>query len=185
MEQLLESLLARIAALDARLIELIVGLRTPLATKLMTSVTGLGSAAAAATFLGVFRLAGWDEEFRVAAVGLAITGAVVGILMATVRRPFPPDPVCVTAGGASVATSFPSGHAAGVAVFALTADRSETLPTLPVAALAALVAVSRVYLGTHYPSDTVAGVLVGVGAFLLAERALARVRDRRGAATDE
>jgi len=34
--------------------------------------------------------------------------------------------------------------------------------------LAALVAVSRVYLGTHYLTDTVAGVGIGIAAFLLA-----------------
>jgi len=59
------------------------------------------------------------------------------------------------------------------------ASRSETLPSAPVAALAGLVVVSRVYLGTHYPSDAVAGVLIGAGAFLLARRALARF-DARG-----
>jgi membrane-associated phospholipid phosphatase len=44
------------------------------------------------------------------------------------------------------------------------------LLSLPVAAVAVLVAVSRIYLGTHYLSDTIAGVLIGVGAFLVARR---------------
>jgi undecaprenyl-diphosphatase len=40
--------------------------------------------------------------------------------------------------------------------------------------LAAVVAVSRIYLGTHYLSDTVAGIAIGIASVLLAERVLAR-----------
>jgi undecaprenyl-diphosphatase len=149
-------------------------LRGPLVTKVLTSVTGLGSASAALVFLGVFRLAGWERELRRAGAALAVTGLVVGALMATVQRPFPPNPVCVTDGAETVAHSFPSGHAAAVTVFALVSRRSSALPFAPVAALAALVAFSRVYLGTHYLSDTLVGVLVGVGALVLADRALER-----------
>lgn len=158
---------------DHAALRLIYELRGPFVTKALTSVTGLGSATAALVFLGVFRLAGWDEEFRLAAPALALVGVAVVVLMATVQRPFPPDPVCVTE-GAAVARSFPSGHAAGVAAFAAVARRSRELPFLPVAALAFLVAFSRIYLGTHYLSDTLAGVCIGVAAVFLAGRALAR-----------
>ena len=134
----------------------------------MTSVTGLGSATAALVFLGVCHLAGWDDELWSAGVALALTGVVVGTLMATIQRPFPPDPVCLTDGADTVATSFPSGHAAAVTVYAMTARRSAVLPFGIVAVLAGLIAVSRVYLGTHYASDTIVGVLIGIGAFLVA-----------------
>jgi undecaprenyl-diphosphatase len=52
------------------------------------------------------------------------------------------------------------------------------LPTTVPAVLAAAVVVSRVYLGTHYLTDTVAGVLVGVLAFRLAGAVLARYERR-------
>jgi membrane-associated phospholipid phosphatase len=168
MTGLLADLWAFVLWLDYHVVDLTLALRQPLLTKLMTSVTGLGSATAALVFLGVCYLADWTDELRSAALALALTGAVVGTLMLTVARPFPPGPVCMTSGAETVATSFPSGHAAAVTVFAMTARRSSVLPFGPVAVLAALIAVSRVYLGTHFFSDTVVGVLIGVAAFAAA-----------------
>jgi len=160
-------------ALDTQTALLLAELRAPLATKLLTSVTGLGSATAALVFLGLFFAAGWREETERAGIALAVTGLVVATLMTVVARPFPPMPVCQTTGEA-VASSFPSGHAAAGTVFALTARRSEKLPVAVVAPLALFVAVSRVYLGTHYLTDTVAGVAIGAGAVAPAGVVLAR-----------
>jgi undecaprenyl-diphosphatase len=174
MQELLDEILHYVIALDYRAVWLVLELRGPLVTKVMTSVTGLGSAAAAAVFLGVFYLAGWRDEYLTAGVAILVVGALVPTLMGLFQRPFPPQPVCMTGGAETVAHSFPSGHAAAVTVFALTAWRSDQLPTLPVAGLAALVAVSRVYLGTHFLSDTVAGVVLGAGATLLAWRLVSR-----------
>jgi undecaprenyl-diphosphatase len=174
MQELLQEVLGYVVALDYRAVGLILELRGPLVTKVMTSVTGLGSAAAAAVFLGVFYLAGWRDEYLTAGVAILVVGALVPTLMGLFQRPFPPQPVCMTGGAETVAHSFPSGHAAAVTVFALTAWRSDDLPFLPIAGVALLVAVSRIYLGTHFLSDTVAGVLLGVGATLLAWRVVAR-----------
>ena len=170
MVQLLSALTNRIFEIDRFVAEIVAELREPLITKVVTSVTGLGSAAAALVFLGLFYLAGWDDELDVAVPSVVLTGVVVGVLMLTVQRAFPPHPVCLRAGSETATTSFPSGHAASVTVFALTAHRSDVLPSLLVAAVALLVAVSRIYLGTHYLSDTITGVLIGVGAFLVARR---------------
>ncbi|TKX78046.1 phosphatase PAP2 family protein, partial [Halorubrum sp. SD626R] len=51
----------------------------------------------------------------------------------------------------------------------------EELPFAATAALAALIAFSRIYLGTHYLSDTVFGVGLGIAAVLVAERILDRI----------
>lgn len=58
-------------------------------------------------------------------------------------------------------TSFPSGHAA--AAFAFATGAGHVLPSagVPLRALAALVAYSRVHTGVHYPSDVLAGALLG------------------------
>lgn len=175
MESVLADLLDALVRFDAVTMERIVAFRNPLATKILTSATGLGSATAALVFVGLGYLAGWDEEYRHALVALALSGVVVGTLMLTIQRPFPPQPVCLTDGSETVATSFPSGHAAAVTVYAMTARRSEILPFGIVATLAGVVAFSRVYLGTHYLTDTVVGVAIGIAAFLVAGWLLARV----------
>lgn len=174
MQGLLSAIFERILELDQLTVELVLELRSPLVTKVMTSVTGLGSATAAVVLLGLFHLAGWRSEFTHSAVALAIAGVVVGTLMLTIQRPFPPQPVCMTDGAETVAHSFPSGHAAAVTIFAMTARKSEALPFGIAAVLAGTIAISRVYLGTHFLSDTVVGVLIGVGAFALARAAIRR-----------
>jgi len=77
--------------------------------------------------------------------------------------------------GCGSGKSFPSAHAADTAAAA--AVVSWAAPALaPLAlAIALLVGVSRVYLGVHYPSDVVAGWVLGA-AIGLALIAIARLR---------
>lgn len=180
MDGLLADILAFVFALDDRAVAFVLDIRHPFLTKMLTSVTGLGSATAALAFLGVCYLADWREEFTRGLFALSLTGVVVATLMATVQRPFPPDPVCLTDGAETVAHSFPSGHAAAVAVYATLAYDSDVLPFGVLAPFALVVAFSRIYLGTHYLSDTVFGLGVGVAAVLLATWLLDRfeLRDR-------
>lgn len=80
--------------------------------------------------------------------------------------------------------SCPSGHAAGAfAVFAFAAlhIRRPALSAL-IGLFATLIALSRVYLGVHYPSDIVAGAIVGGTMSATITYILRRRRDASGEA---
>jgi undecaprenyl-diphosphatase len=73
--------------------------------------------------------------------------------------------------------SFPSGHA--TVSFACATVLTFAIPRLvvPLYALAALIAFSRVYVGVHYPSDVLAGAVLGI-LLATALRMLAAARHR-------
>jgi membrane-associated phospholipid phosphatase len=77
-----------------------------------------------------------------------------------VRRPRPVlgaelPPLASTISG----RSYPSAHAA--TSFAAARALRSALPSLPLYAAAGAMALTRPYLGVHYPSDVVAGALLG------------------------
>ncbi len=79
--------------------------------------------------------------------------------------------------------SFPSGHASSAfaAAVVLGAYAPRLRPIL--VTVATLVAISRVWLGVHYPSDVVAGAALGTTIALLTLGVIRRVRETRGART--
>ena len=60
-----------------------------------------------------------------------------------------------------VSPSFPSGHAASAFAFASTMGEEVPVTWAPLHLTAALVGYARVHTGVHYPSDVVAGSLIG------------------------
>jgi membrane-associated phospholipid phosphatase len=62
--------------------------------------------------------------------------------------------------------SYPSAHATTSAAAAM--GLSRVLPAAPVWSVAGALALSRLYLGVHYPSDTVAGFALGLAVAELA-----------------
>jgi len=63
--------------------------------------------------------------------------------------------------------SFPSGHTA--ASFSLATTLALNIPKLYILlfGLAMIIAISRIYLGVHYPTDVAAGILLGLGGALM------------------
>jgi undecaprenyl-diphosphatase len=72
-------------------------------------------------------------------------------------------------------TSFPSGHSASAAAFAVAVGDVVPALRVPLRAAATIVAFSRVYTGVHYPGD----VLVGASVGALVGRLAADVARRR------
>ena len=62
---------------------------------------------------------------------------------------------------APTTTSFPSGHAATAVAGTMALARVWPAARWAMAGLAALIAFSRIYVGVHYPTDVVAGALLG------------------------
>lgn len=83
------------------------------------------------------------------------------------RRPRPELEGLPPLGGAPSSLSFPSAHATASFTAATVATRISPDLAPAVFGLAALMALTRPYLGMHYPSDVLAGALLGT-AFGLA-----------------
>ena len=85
--------------------------------------------------------------------------------------------------GAQRGWSFPSGHATcGHACAWVLFCRAPKKYGAPALALAVLIALSRLYVGVHYPSDVLGGALIGICsaamAMFIADRAAARLAKR-------
>ncbi|MFD5131099.1 bifunctional phosphatase PAP2/diacylglycerol kinase family protein [Streptomyces olindensis] len=108
---------------------------------------------------------------RAASRGLASLGlaslAVRTLGKRSVRRPGPalaPVPLLRRVPRRPITTSFPSGHAASAAAFAVGVTLESPAWGAVVTPVAASVALSRVSTGEHFPSDVLAGAALGVGA---------------------
>jgi undecaprenyl-diphosphatase len=109
----------------------------------------------------------------VAADALADLLASLGKAIVHRHRPFEHQ-----LGPAVSSSSFPSGHAA--TSFACATVLSVLVPRwrVPFFVLATLIALSRLYNGVHYPTDVVAGALLGVFVALLVMAAASRTGRR-------
>lgn len=100
-----------------------------------------------------------------ATVSLAVASTTVnGIAKLVVGRARPPlDGIAAgrRVRRLPVTTSFPSGHAASAAAFAVGAAREAPATAVPLGLLAAGVGLSRVWTGAHFPADVLVGAAVG------------------------
>jgi membrane-associated phospholipid phosphatase len=103
--------------------------------------------------------------------GLAAVGGAYLVntaLKFVVRRRRPDVPGLPPLTGTPTGLSFPSAHA--TSSFAAARAYSGLLPAAPLYGLATGLALSRLYLGVHWPTDSVAGAALGTAVGTLAGR---------------
>jgi undecaprenyl-diphosphatase len=92
-------------------------------------------------------------------VGLLLYRALKNVLVR--ERPFMTHAAIVCAGRPLDRFSFPSGHTLHAVSFTLIVCSALPMLALLLVPLAVLIALSRVVLGLHYPSDVLAGAVLG------------------------
>jgi undecaprenyl-diphosphatase len=164
------SLLRRLGRYDRAAYRSVARMSTPLLDEPLRRVSDLANHSKPWFLLaGLLALLGGRKGRRAALAGLGAVGAaslVVNQPMKMAGERLRPD-----RDGLGVpkqrwvrmplSTSFPSGHSASAAAFAVAVG--DLLPTLrlPLRAAASVVGFSRVYTGVHYPSDVLVGAAVG------------------------
>lgn len=135
----------------------------PSAERAVACFSRLGEHGSVWTAIGV---AGWALDpprrphWRRASTVVSTTYVLNMALKWTVRRPRPELPGLPPLTGTPTKLSFPSAHASTSFAAALRYSRLG-LPRGPLYALATGMALSRLYLGVHYPSDVLAGAALG------------------------
>jgi membrane-associated phospholipid phosphatase len=151
----------------------LVGLRSDMLTRVMSAVTMLGDWRFLVVATPILLVALWRNGRHVSA--LLFAGSVLGgfglssVLKVALARARPDRWKALVV---ESTFSFPSGHAVmstvffgGLAaiVFHVSRDRTRRLAAVAGATIAVFsVAASRVYLGAHWATDTIAGVMVGL-----------------------
>ena len=112
--------------------------------------------------------AGWDVALHLALTGGAGVLAYKLIKRHAVReRPFIIHAGIHCAAAPLDRYSFPSGHTLHAVCYAVLVTHYVPALAIPLAIFALLVALSRVVLGLHYPTDVAAGALLGGGLALM------------------
>lgn len=171
----------RTQAVDESILRWISGYHSELIDKAALEVTALGTGTVVLMIVCVSGLFLGITRHRYSALLLLVaTGG--GLVLNTVLKLFfdRPRPSVFEWGTQAVSSSFPSGHAmSATIVYSTVAYLAARLSsrlwlrwlTMFVAAIIiALIALSRIYLGVHYPSDVLAGAIVGLAwaAFCMA-----------------
>jgi undecaprenyl-diphosphatase len=100
----------------------------------------------------------------------AVTNGPVKLLVRRHRPDSSRVPIARRIARMPISSSFPSGHSASAAAFAVGASLEMPALGVPLGTLAAGVGASRVYVGVHYPFDVLAGFALGAGAAVATTR---------------
>jgi len=181
-------------AFDVAILQWLHGHQSKPLTALMVEMTYLGTGTVVIVVVGVAALFLWHTEHKHSARLLlaATIGNIIlnGVLKLVYHRARPSVFEWQTS---AVSSSFPSGHAMSATVvygtvayllMRLQKHRWAKILTLGAAvSLILLICLTRLYLGVHYPSDVMGGIIVGLGwaSFCMATLEASLVLARRRA----
>ena len=119
------------------------------------------------------------RDWLVAGAGTFAAHAAAVVVKRVVRRERPHHPAVMVNVGTPSRLSFPSAHATSTTAAAILLGRAAGLPRgLAAVVLVPPMALSRILLGVHYPSDVAAGVALGAGVAAAAVRVDSAARQR-------
>lgn len=147
--------------------------RSKMLDAIMLEITFLGTGTVVMMIVAISGMFLWLTRHKYSALLLLISTFGGIILNNLLKNGFlRPRPQVVEWGTSAMSWSFPSGHAMSAAVVygtvAYLAARlqqrriTRMLTLLLAALLILLICVSRLYLGVHYPSDVIAGLIIGL-----------------------
>ncbi len=179
----------KLLGVDAAVLRAVARARQPWLDGLAVDLTSLGSPLLVALFtiaLGSVLLARGDARGAVAIAAAAFAAGLITLAVKPLLGRPRPDLVARLVEGTGF--SYPSGHSLASAAVYLTAAfvvarhlplaRQQAGAVIFAAAVVLMIGFSRVYLGVHYPSDVLGGILLGAAWASLAAAALHRL-DRR------
>jgi undecaprenyl-diphosphatase len=165
----MRKLIAKLVELDCRLFDRVGSSSTPVLDKTLPPLTRAANNSViwivTSALLGAF---GGRRGKRAALRGIGSIGLtslfVNQVVKRLVRRPRPSlrrVPAVRRLRTQPLTTSFPSGHAASAAAFAVGVSAELPAARIPLGALAGAVGYSRTYVGVHYPFDVLTGAAIG------------------------
>ena len=142
--------------------------RTPLLTLWMKSITKLGDAGMIWIIFIILTIINPDKRVisYIMIVSLALTAVISNLILKLVfkrERPFLKNPEIKELIEKPKDCSFPSGHTASSFAIAMVIWYCfSTFLGIGAMMLACLIGLSRLYVGVHYPSDILAGMMIGM-----------------------
>lgn len=143
-------------------------IRKPLLTLWMKTITKIGNAGMIWIIFILFTIINPDTRMisYIMIVSLALATIITNLMLKLVfkrERPFLKNPEVEELIEKPTDCSFPSGHtASSFAIAIIIWYCFSTIFGVGAMLLALLISLSRVYLGVHYPSDILAGMMVGL-----------------------